>query len=126
MLRNNELPERILPGTSQSSSEGAIREDRLVDPPCMVVRSSSINGQGLFSTKLNRTGEVLMVIDGEVIDSNEARRRETEEGNCDVVGRRWTSLTVTRSSAFRALRRIAADAGAPLALRNIGAQASAE
>ena len=61
-----------------------IPEDILFDPPCMVVRSSSINGQGLFVTKLYRKGEVLMVITGEVVDSKEARRRETEEGNCHI------------------------------------------
>jgi hypothetical protein len=60
---------------------GACAEEALFDPPYLVVRSSPINRQGLFSTKKCRPGEVLMIISGEVIDAQEAQRREIEEAN---------------------------------------------
>jgi SET domain-containing protein len=53
----------------------------LLDPPYLVVRPSAINGNGVFTTKLCRAGEVLFIIAGEVIDGAECERREDEEGN---------------------------------------------
>jgi SET domain-containing protein len=58
-----------------------ISDHAFCNPPYLVVRSSPINRQGLFTTKTCRAGDVLMVITGELLDTKEARRRETEEGN---------------------------------------------
>jgi uncharacterized protein len=76
---------RTMRDSSQASCDAqSISDESLFDPPHLVVRRSSISGQGLFSTKFCRKGEVLMIITGEVIDAKESYRRQIEEGNCYI------------------------------------------
>ncbi|MBN1302764.1 MAG: SET domain-containing protein [Melioribacteraceae bacterium] len=47
----------------------------------VVVKSSPIEGRGIFTTSDIPEGELVMVIEGEVIDGDECMRREDEENN---------------------------------------------
>lgn len=56
-------------------------DEVLLSPPYIVVQPSPIQGKGIFTTKQCEPHEVLMVIAGEVIGSEECIRRESEENN---------------------------------------------
>jgi uncharacterized protein len=56
----------------------------LFDPPYLVVRPSSINGKGVFTTAACRAGQVIYIIAGEGIDGAECERRQDEENNCVI------------------------------------------
>ena len=45
------------------------------------VRNSGIHGYGIFAIEDIAPGELLLIIEGEVISKDEALRRELEEGN---------------------------------------------
>lgn len=44
-------------------------------------KDSELHGKGLFTTIDIKEGEIICVIEGEVIDGNECERREEEENN---------------------------------------------
>lgn len=48
---------------------------------CVEVRDSQIHGKGIFAASFVPKGELILVIEGEVIDGNECERREEEENN---------------------------------------------
>ena len=56
-------------------------DDKLLHPDDILVKTSPINGRGLFAVGPYRAGETLMFIDGEPIDETEALRRERAEAN---------------------------------------------
>ncbi|PIO48961.1 MAG: hypothetical protein CMR00_02485 [[Chlorobium] sp. 445] len=56
-------------------------EDALHNPDYIAVQPSPIQGYGIFTLKACQQGEIIMVIDGEVIDADECMRREAEEDN---------------------------------------------
>ena len=45
------------------------------------VKESAIHGFGIFAKSFIPSGEIIMVIEGDVIDENECVRRENEEDN---------------------------------------------
>ena len=47
----------------------------------VVVKDSQIHGKGIFSSILIPKGELVMVIEGEVISGDECERREEEDNN---------------------------------------------
>lgn len=56
-------------------------DDALRNPDYIAVQPSPIQGNGIFALKACQQGEIMMIIEGEVIDSDECVRREDEEGN---------------------------------------------
>lgn len=58
-----------------------LSDEALQNPDYIVVQPSPIQGLGIFTQKPCQPGEILMVITGEVIDSEECLRRENEENN---------------------------------------------
>lgn len=58
-----------------------LSDDALRNPDYIAVQSSPIQGYGIFTLKACQQGEIIMVIDGEVIDADECMRREDEEDN---------------------------------------------
>lgn len=58
-----------------------LSDEALRDPDYIAVQPSPIQGNGIFAQKACQQGEIIMVIDGEVIDSDECVRREDEEDN---------------------------------------------
>lgn len=47
----------------------------------IIVKDSLVHGKGIFASKDIPAEEIILVIEGEVIDGNECERREEEENN---------------------------------------------
>lgn len=46
-----------------------------------IVKDSDVHGKGLFTTHTIKQEQIIMIIDGEIIDADECVRREEEENN---------------------------------------------
>ncbi len=58
-----------------------LSDEALQNPDYIVVQPSPIQGLGIFTQKACQPNEIIMVITGEVLDSEECLRRENEENN---------------------------------------------
>ncbi|MDX2128791.1 MAG: SET domain-containing protein-lysine N-methyltransferase [Chloroherpetonaceae bacterium] len=56
-------------------------DPKLVNPDYIEVKESPIHGKGIFSLRTFNTGEMVMIISGEMINADECMRRENEEDN---------------------------------------------
>ena len=56
----------------------------------IIVKDSPVHGKGIFAKKDIPEEEVIIPIEGEVIDGNECERREEEENNVYIF---WNGTT---------------------------------
>ncbi len=74
--------------------------------PNLEVKESSIHGKGIFTKIDIPEDEIILVIEGEVIDGNECERREEEEDNVYIFWNGDNYIDTTKNELIRHLNHI--------------------
>lgn len=65
------------------------------------VKDSQIHGKGIYTSRLIKTGEKIMVISGEVISGDECERRENEENNVYIFWNGETYIDTNKTDKIK-------------------------